>query len=302
MWRSVVISKAAKLSLWQNQLLIKQEEEYTIPLEDIAVVLIECKEVVLTVPLLSALAQYGVTLLTCDDSFLPCGQWLPLAQHWCGLRIITAQSQMQDRFKKKLWTLIVQQKIKNQAIVLNYTGHDKAAQRLYHLAENMKMGDKTNSESEAAAVYFRVLFGREFNRRKEHHINHHLNYGYSIMRAAIARIIVRYGFVPYLGIFHHNERNAFNLADDLIEPYRALVDFYIYQQLEKNKLSEELTPKSKTSLIRLLNYQIRLKERNYSVLSAMDKSINSLQSAVLNQEVNLLILPQLIYLQEHQYE
>lgn len=302
MWRSIIIRNPAKLSLRHNQLLIQQKESYTVPLEDIAIILLESKEITITAPLLSTMAQYGVTLLSCDECFLPCGQWLPFAQHSRGLKIINAQIALKVNLKKQLWRSIIQQKINHQAQVLDYTGHDIAAKRLRYLAENIKQGDKDNKESEAAYCYFRVLFGRDFSRRHDHNINHHLNYGYSIMRAAIARALVQHGFLPTLGLFHHNEQNPFNLADDMIEPYRPLVDFYIYQQIEKNKLPKELTPKSKQSLIALLNYEMKWKVRIYNTLTAIEKSVASLQTALLERQANFLVLPQLLELKEHQYE
>ena len=118
-WRSIVISKPARLSLQHQHMVIRQDEDIPVPLEDIAVVVVDAKEVVLTVPLLSALAQYGVTLLTCDEQFLPCGQWLPFAQYHRCLKILKLQMNMTAPQKKQLWQQIVRQKIRNQAWVLD---------------------------------------------------------------------------------------------------------------------------------------------------------------------------------------
>lgn len=301
-WRSVVINQPAKLSLWKQQLLIRQEEDYSVPLEDIAVIIIEAREVVITAPLLSALAKYGITLLTCDEQFLPCGQWLSFAQYHRSLKILNLQLNMSEPFKKQLWQKIVQQKIKNQAWILDYSGHDIAAKRLNKLAQEVKSGDKGLSESQAAAIYFRVLFDKGFNRKSKHPINTYLNYGYTILRSAVARSLTQYGFLPIMGIHHRNELNTFNLADDFIEPFRQIVDLNVYTRIGYQEINPELSTKDKQDLIKLLNYEIRINSRSYNVLAAIDKTIQSFQAALINKAPTLLMLPEIILLKEHQYE
>lgn len=300
-WRSIYISQPAKLSLQQQQLLIQQESGITIPLEDIAVIVVESREVVITAPLLSALAEQGITLLTCNQQFLPCGQWLPFAQYHRSLKILRQQINMSEPLKKQLWQKIVQQKIRNQAWVLNETGHDIAACRLHALADEVKSGDKHHAESQAAALYFRVLFGDLFTRQQENHINAQLNYGYTIIRSAIARSLVQYGLLPTLGIHHHNELNAFNLADDMIEPYRPLVDLAVWEQTKQNA-DGILNSRTKQQLIALLHHQIQLEQKTYSVLSCIDRHTQSLQIAISEQNSKRLQQPQLLPLKEQSYE
>lgn len=130
-WRSLLIQNGGKLSLQRRQLLIQQNgESHTIPLEDIAIIIIENRETLITAPLLSALAEHGTTLLTCDEQFLPCGQWLPYAQYHRQLKILKLQLNISEPLKKQLWQHIVRQKILNQAFVANETGNDLAAKRL----------------------------------------------------------------------------------------------------------------------------------------------------------------------------
>ena len=300
-WRSLLISHPARLSLQQNHLLIQQEHSIPVPLEDIATIVIESREVVLTVPLLSALAQHGITLLTCDEQFLPCGQWLPFAQYYRSLKIFKLQMNMTVPQKKQFWQQIVQQKIRNQAWVLNKNGHDIAAKQLNVLADSVKSGDKDHAESQAAALYFRVLFAKEFARGQDNAINAHLNYGYSILRSAIARTLVLYGFLPVLGLQHHNELNPFNLADDFIEPFRPVVDLMVYEQHISGSLHPELNPKSKHNLIGLLHNQIKIQSCHYTVLAAMDRCIQSFQAVLLDKEKSLK-LPEILPLKEQNYE
>ncbi|MDO4249220.1 MAG: type II CRISPR-associated endonuclease Cas1 [Neisseria sp.] len=300
-WRSILISKPARLSLQQNHLLIQQDDIIPVPLEDIAVIVVEAREVVLTAPLLSALAQYGVTLLTCDEQFLPCGQWLPFAQYHRSLKILKYQMEMTLPHKKQLWQQIVKQKIRNQAWLLDYSGHDIAAGRLNALADGVKSGDKDFAESQAAALYFRVLFGDQFARSHDNAINACLNYGYSIVRSAVSRALVQYGFLPALGLQHRSELNAFNLADDFIEPYRPLVDLLVWESRLADELPGILTPKIKQKLVSLLHCQIKLDGRSYSLLAAIDRTVQSFQTVLTGHSKNLK-LPEMLPLKVQDYE
>ncbi|MGF6147646.1 CRISPR-associated endonuclease Cas1, subtype II/NMENI [Kingella potus] len=301
-WRSIVISRPARLSLQQRHLLIRQDEEIPVPLEDIAVIVVESREVVLTAPLLSALAEHGISLLTCDEQFLPCGQWLPFAQYHRCLKILKLQMEMTQPQKKQFWQQIVKQKIRNQAWVSDYSGHDLAAGRLNALADSVKSGDKGYAESQAAALYFRVLFGDEFTRNAENGINACLNYGYSIVRSAVARALVQYGFLPALGLHHRSELNAFNLADDFIEPYRQIVDLWTYEQMLSGSLPDTLTPTAKQQLVSLLYHQIGLNGRRFTLLAVIDRTIQSFQTALTGDGAKTLKLPEMLPLQVQDYE
>ncbi|QIW15192.1 subtype II CRISPR-associated endonuclease Cas1 [Pasteurellaceae bacterium RH1A] len=302
-WRSILISKGGKLSLKQKQMLIWQEEqEFSVPLEDIAIIVVENRETVITTPLLSALALNGITLLTCDDQFLPCGQWLPFGQYHRQLKTLKLQLEMSQPLKKQLWQQLVQQKIRNQAFVLEQAGEISTAQRLLAMANEVKSGDKDNLEAQAAQSYFIQLFGKAFHRKQENQINAHLNYAYMVLRSAVARSLVLYGWLPTLGLNHHSELNPFNLADDFIEPFRPLVDLKVWELVEKDKLDYGLTPSTKQNLIKLLNHQMSLNQQAVSVLTAIDRTVASLQVALLNKNAKLLKLPQMLPLAEHQYE
>ncbi|MCI5764355.1 type II CRISPR-associated endonuclease Cas1 [Actinobacillus porcinus] len=303
-WRSILISKGGKLSLHQNQMLIQQNgNEFTVPLEDIAIVVVESRETVITVPLLSAFGLHGVTLLTCDEQFLPCGQWLPFNQYHRHLKNLKLQLEASVPQKKQLWQVIVQQKIRNQAKVLEICQFKAASERLFKMAELVKSGDKDNLEAQSAVIYFQVLFGKGFKRTEDENlVNSALNYGYTVMRSAVARAVVLYGWLPQLGLFHHNELNAFNLADDFIESFRPLVDLLVVELSHQGKLGINLSPSLKQELIKVLNYQLLFKQEKVNALTAIDRTISSFQSALISKNPSLLKLPEILPLAEHQYE
>ncbi|MGN6938667.1 type II CRISPR-associated endonuclease Cas1 [Neisseria sp. P0012.S006] len=294
-WRSLLIQNGGKLSLQRRQLLIQQNgESHTVPLEDIAVIIIENRETLITAPLLSALADHSATLLTCDEQFLPYGQWLPYAQYHRQLKILKLQLNISEPLKKQLWQHIVRQKILNQAFVADETGNDLATKRLRTLAVEVRSGDTGNREAQAAALYFQALFGEKFTRTSMP--------TYAVLRAAVARALTLYGWLPALGLFHRSELNPFNLADDFLEPLRPLADLVVIHLHKQGRLKTELTPNLKQNLIKILHYQICIERQHFSTLAAIDKMISSFQASVTNKNAKQLKLPEILPLKEYQYE
>ena len=201
---------------------------------------------------------------------------------------------------KRLWQQIITAKISNQAECLRRFDTGKVSE-LDILSQNVQSGDAGFNESKAAAIYFRALFGSDFNRREENILNAALNYGYAIIRGTIAKQLVLYGLEPSAGIFHRSEVNAWNLADDLIEPYRPVVDFFVRQEVFPKKDVIAMSPKLKQDLYRLLNVDMLLGKERFRVAYAVEKTVQSLQNSFLRKEP-LLSLPQLIGLEQHRYE
>ena len=170
------------------------------------------------------------------------------------------------------------------------------------MAAEVKSGDSNNLEAQAAALYFQAVFGSQFKRGQACGINNHLNYGYAIVRAAIARALVQYGWLPALGLFHKSELNPFNLADDFIEPYRPIVDLMVWHLHDQGRLKENLTPNAKQQLVAILNQQICLDRQTFSVLAAIDRTTASFQASLADKNAKLLKLPEILPLKEHQYE
>ena len=185
---------------------------------------------------------------------LPNGILIPFNNHSRLLKMVNIQLNATKPFKNRLWQQIVQTKVINQGKVLEYIGNERCKE-LFYLSALVVSGDKDNIESTAANIYFKELFSKKFTRRHENPINGALNYGYSIIRGAVARSLTMYGFLPVIGIHHHNELNQFNLADDLMEVYRPIVDYWVYKNIN---IDSKIDPKTKVKLYNLLNYRIEI--------------------------------------------
>lgn len=298
-FRNLYIQNPARLSISRSQLVIQQEERYTVPVEDISSIMIEHKQCTITAPTLSFLAEHQVAVFTCDQKHLPCAVVLPLGQYYRKLEALEAQLHVRTKTKARLWQKLMKQKIENQAKVLELN-HCKNAAELNFLATQVTEGDKTFKESRAARLYFMGLFGDQFNRRNENPMNGALNYGYAIIRGIIARDICAYGFEPALGVFHKNELNPFNLADDLIEPFRAYVDLWAYEH--QTDLKAGLTPTNKQALFQLLFTEVRIDGEFHSLSNAVHKLVSSYTTCCRNNSAAGLKLPELIPLVAHEYE
>jgi len=295
-WRSVVISNPARLQRDKFSLLIEQEELARVPFEDIAIIVLNHREIVLTHPVLSACGEYGISLFATGDTHQPNGVFLPFLQHSRATRILRKQLSLSRPLGKQIWSAIVRQKITNQGLVLKLTGNDGADQ-LAGYAKLVRSGDSTRMESQAAAFYFGRLLGNRFRRSQLSWTNSALNYGYAILRGAIARGLVAHGFFPSIGLFHASEQNAFNLADDMIEPFRPVVDLHVASRCGID--TDNLLPSDKVALVGLLNVDVQMSRGTMTVLSAIEQSIESL-GRVLDQGNKARIeLPILIGLEQH---
>lgn len=291
-WRSVVIASPAALTLEDRALAIAQRGTAArVMLEDISVLVLDHAQISLTAPLLAACAEAQIAVLTVNASHLPNGVLIPYLPHSRALKVMTAQLNMSRPEKKRLWQRVVRFKIANQAAVLERTATaDAAARHLKQLAASVRSGDPDNHESQAAQVYFRFLFDERFNRSQPRFHNAALNYGYAVVRAAIARTLTAYGFLPAFGLFHHNEQNAFNLADDLMEPYRPLVDAGVLGHYPEEP-DRDLEPADKGRLVALLHKDVRLSSHradahadsggSCTLLAALDATVSGLSAIVL---------------------
>ena len=203
---------------------------------------------------------------------------------------------------KRAWADIVRTKIANQAQCLRLAGKGES-ERLESLRRRVRSGDPDGMEAQAAAHYFPRLFGRGFDRSQESWTNAALDYGYAVLRGAIARGIVAHGMLPSIGLFHASEQNAFNLADDLIEPFRPLVDLYVSQQLRARRSeSEDLSSTDKIGLVSLLNIDIRMPAGEMTVLAAIELATESLLRVLEGDGESGLALPSLVGLRRHVIE
>lgn len=292
-WHNLLVTEAAHLSVKNSQLFCRQDEQnLSIPLEDVASITLESLQTTVTSRLLSTLAKNNTVLITCDEHHHPNGIMLPMAQHSRQLAVLRSQIAMSAPFKKRLWQKIVKQKIVNQALILDWR-HVKSTNRLRRLAANVTSGDARNCEATAARLYFEGLFA-DFKRHDGGYINSALNYGYAIIRAAIARELVAYGFHPTLGLHHASELNSFNLADDLLEPYRAISDSWAIQMLKlvrkdllDNTETKTLTKEDRAILTQALQLQVLINNEKHTVQTAVRLTVRSLVRCIKSKDFGL---------------
>jgi CRISP-associated protein Cas1 len=299
-WRSIVISQPAKLKREHFALVVEQDQAARVPFEDIAVIVLNNREITLTHPVLSACADYGIGLYATGDNHQPSGVFLPFQSHSRATKMLRLQLDLDKPSAKQAWAVIVATKISNQAICLrmmNAGDHE----RLQSYARRVRSGDTGNMEAQASAYYFPQLFGRSFHRSQTCWTNAALDYGYAIMRGACARALVAHGLLPTIGLFHSSEQNAFNLADDLIEPYRAIVDLHVATNRKSDDMAE-LTPLDKSSLVALLNVDVAMHRGAMSVLSSIEQATESIVRLYDGGNAELLEMPRLIGLQQHRFD
>ena len=267
------------------------------PLEDINSVLIESQNCLISVKTLTELAKRNITTYFCDEKHLPSAYLLNYNGFYKNLEVYNYQTGISKPTQKQLWKQIVTAKIENQLKVLDLCG---IKHNLKEYVAKIKSADTDNIEAIVANQYFKLLFGNKFTRQNENLINASLNYGYAIVRGSIARTVVAHGLLPFLGVFHHNKLNAFNLVDDLIEPFRPLVDLFVIQNilcLEENSL----TPSIKQTIFGLINYDMLIQNQHQNLSNAIEIFVNSFVDSI-TDNVAKLSCPQLIPLHIHQYE
>lgn len=257
--RTVEISRdSAHLAVRQKQLLVQRGAVTIgqIPCEDIGMVLVDHPQVTYSHAALVELADASSVVVICGRSHLPTAILLPLSDHTQVVSRLELQLSVSQPVKKRVWSQLVRAKIRAQAV--NLTDNPAAQAKLRDFAKQVKSGDSTNREAQAARVYWGHFLPAELLFRRDADgdgLNALLNYGYAIIRAAIARAIVGAGLLPALGIFHSNRSNQFCLADDLIEPLRPLVDDRARELFRQG--FTEINTESKTGLLKLLTDEVK---------------------------------------------
>lgn len=257
--RTLEISqRAAHLATRNEQLLLSREGEIVsqAPCEDLGMVVVDHPDTTYTHAALAKLAEKGAVVVICGRNHLPAAMLLPLAQHTQVVWRLAEQVSVSKPLQKQLWQQLVIAKILGQA--RNLTPNSAGCLKLIALARRVRSGDPTNIEAQAAKVYWaNWLDGSPFRRDADQDgVNAFLNYGYSIARASIARAIVSAGLQPSIGLHHRNRSNAFCLADDLIEPFRPIVDLRA-RQMHFDGFTE-LDQPAKARLLELLTLPLKL--------------------------------------------
>lgn len=245
------------LSAHRGFLLVERDRQEVgrIPLDDVHAVIVHAHGVTWSGTLVARLAERGAPIVFCNANHAPVAVTLPLEGHHAQSARMQAQMSVSKPLMKQLWRRIVSAKILMQGSLLAARGID-GAQAFPHMAQRVTSGDKENLEAQAARRYWPLLMGREFRRdRDAAGANALLNYGYAVMRASCARAVVAAGLHPTIGIQHSNRGNAFALADDLVEPFRPLVDGLVESLMRAGVQS--LEPQVKRDFARLLAFDLR---------------------------------------------
>ncbi|MGN0463109.1 MAG: type II CRISPR-associated endonuclease Cas1 [Acutalibacteraceae bacterium] len=284
-WRTVVVTKPSKLDLRLGYMVIRDSENTVrVHISEISVLMIENIGASLTAALLCELSRQKVKVIFCDEKLTPYGELISYYGGHDSSLSIRNQIEWNKDFCQAVWTVIVAEKIKKQALCLEYFNIDKA-QQLYQYIEELEFNDATNREGHAAKVYFNALFGKSFSRSQDSPVNAALNYGYSLILSCVNREIACAGYLTQIGLFHSNRFNHFNLSCDLMEPFRPIVDGFV------KKLSPEtFSTEEKRKLQSLLNVEFITDYRRQTLLNTVKIYTKSVLEAIETGDISLIKL------------
>lgn len=281
-WRTVVISSNAKLDYQIGYMVVRGEKTTKIHLNEIGMLIVESTAVSMTSYLLSELMKNKIKVVFCDEKRNPCSELVSYYGSHDTSSKIRKQIEWTKDDKDHIWTEIVSEKIKQQALMLQRY-QKEAANMLFEYMEEVEFGDITNREGHAAKVYFNTLFGKKFTRTDENPINAALNYGYGIILSIFNREIVSSGYLTQIGLFHDNMFNQFNLSSDLMEPFRPLVD-----QLVVELKPEKFETEEKRKMLELLNKEVEICGKMEVVTNAIKIYCRSVFDALNDRDISLI--------------
>lgn len=281
-WRVIVITKRAKLDLQLGKMVVRSDETVKIVLSEISTILIESTAVSLTTSLIAELAKRKIKVIFCDEKRNPSCELVNYYGSHDTSNKVRRQIAWKQSTKEAVWTEIVTEKIRKQKKLLEASGKEEAALLASYLRE-IVWNDETNREGHAAKVYFNALFGLDFTRTEDNFINAALNYGYSIILSAFTREVVANGYITQLGLFHDNMFNQFNLASDLMEPFRILVDREVTEMKRLQFEHEE-----KMQLVNILNQEIQIDGKTQYVNNAIKIYCKSVFDALEEDDSSLI--------------
>lgn len=284
--RIVELSESATYaSVRYEQLVVRQRDgtETTVPLAELVALVLGGQQVVATQAALAGVLRHGGCVVVCEQGHLPVGLMLPLAAHGLQTERMIAQAKVSLPRRKRLWQQIVRAKISAQAAALRRVQNNDYGLAL--MANRVQSGDRTNLEASAAQRYWPKIFGDpDFRRHRDGGgANRLLNYGYAILRAAVARALCATGLHPSLGLHHHHRNNPWCLADDLMEPYRPLVDEIVARWIVDHGRDCPIDREAKSALVSVLYQRLTSSGESRTLLSWIERSASSLASAYLGQ-------------------
>ena len=281
-WRTVVVSSNARLDYQIGYMVVRGEKTTKIHLNEIGMLIVESTAVSMTSYLLSELMKNKIKVVFCDEKRNPCSELVSYYGSHDTSSKIRKQIEWTKDDKDHIWTEIVSEKIKQQALMLQRYQKEEA-NMLFEYMEEVEFGDITNREGHAAKVYFNTLFGKKFTRTDENPINAALNYGYGIILSIFNREIVSSGYLTQIGLFHDNMFNQFNLSSDLMEPFRPLVD-----QLVVELKPEKFETEEKRKMLELLKKEVEICGKMEVVTNAIKIYCRSVFDALNDRDISLI--------------
>ena len=282
------------LSLFRGFLVVENQVlqiKQNVPLDNILSLILSANNVTISKNIINAICENGGVVIFCNQLYLPSAITLPYAGHWLIAPRIKQQIESSLPLQKNLWKNIVQHKILNQAQILEcFFPEHPNLERIKWLAKEVLSNDARNHEGQAAGIYFKSLYGKNFVRdRLNDDINILLNYGYTVLRAMVARAIAGNGLLPYLGIKHCNKTNPLPLVDDLIEPFRAVVDKIVFEEINKliNIKHIDFTPEIKRNITKIITYPVQTEKGNVSLNDAIYDFVSSLVTSYETKKITL---------------
>lgn len=265
-FRTVCIESRSRLSYASGYLVVRQSDKDTkVHLGEINLLVIATTQAYVSTYLMSELTKHKIPVVFCDDKSFPIGEYLPLYGSYNSAGRVADQMGWTEPAKKRLWKYVVKHKISRQADMLGYCGHDEEEDVLRNYARSVKSGDTDNREAAAAALYFPTMFGKGFRRDQDIPVNASLNYGYSLLLAKVSREIASRGYLTHVGICHRGELNQWNLACDLMEPFRAFVDRTVIDEIGLDDFGGE----ARHTLLSMFNKTVSVNGGNYKASSAI---------------------------------
>ncbi|GGD44064.1 CRISPR-associated endonuclease Cas1 [Malaciobacter pacificus] len=284
--QKLYIKNKSYLSYKNNLISVKIDNfETTVCFDDIDTIVIENQQTTITSALLSQLTKSNINVIFCDKKFMPSSILLGINKNSRTTKIQKSQIIVSKPKLNQIWKDIVTSKVKNQSKILKKL--NKNYEYIDLLISRIKSNDKENIEAIVAAYYFKELFGKDFSRNNPENINNAvLNFGYAIFRSSICRYLIAYGLNPAFGIHHSSELNSFNLADDLIEPFRPIVDNYVARFIKEDM---DLNSSIKIALLKLLDETVIYDDRNMTVSNCMKLIVANYQSICLSKTEELIL-------------
>lgn len=278
-----IMNDGFNLSLYRGFLVVENKErklKQEVPLDNILALVLSANNIMISKNIIDAICEQGGCIIFCGKTYLPSAITLPYTGHWLMAPRVKQQIDCSKPLQKNLWKSIVQNKIFNQAKTLEFffPEHSNIA-RLKQLAKETLSDDVRNNEGVAASLYFKSLFGKKFVReRLNDDVNILLNYTYTVLRAMVARAVAGNGLLPYLGLKHCTKSNPMPLVDDLIEPFRAMADKIVFEEINKiiNIEHIDLTPEIKRNLARIISVPVITEKGCVSLIDGIYDFVGSL--------------------------